>query len=220
MTAAEPPGGLSADAATAAAQRYFRELGLQVRRAQPGAKGILERAWQKARPLNDAIIRAMFPPRALSNVCSVWGIISRDLADIEAETVLGTRALDVWLPPSPVCWGSPKNPGSHRLLRIAGSPEHIKTRKFTGPQGRVVIELRADGAQSILPPSVHPSGKPYALAIYEPASPIPEIGYDDLVRLCECAAATILLGEHAPTLSANHTRHHAALSMSGIFLRR
>jgi hypothetical protein len=218
-TAEDQQQGLSAEDATTAAIQYWKDLSLQVRRSEPSAKRIAESQWQKPRPLTEPAIRAMFQPHRQSNVCSVWGVGSHYLVDAEAETPLGARALDLWLPSSSVSWGSPKNPGSHRLLRIAGEPGQIKTRQLTGPRGRHVIELRGDGAQSILPPSMHPSGAPYAWAHYEPAGAVPEVAYEDVLRACEEAAAATLIAEQYPTLTENRTRHDTALALVDVLLR-
>jgi bifunctional DNA primase/polymerase-like protein len=215
----EPSRRLSPPEAIDATLRYWRDFKVQVRRAEPGSERILESDWPIPRALNESQIRAMFDSLEWSSVCVSWGVGSQRLVDVEGETPFSTRALELWLPASPVCWGSPRNPGSHRLLRIAGHTSRIKTRKPTGPKGRVLVELRADGSMSVMPPSAYSAGAAYAFTSYDLSVPIPEVAYDSLLGACEDAVAATLIAEQYPQLEADRTRHHMALAISDILLR-
>ena len=211
--------GLSREEAVNFSDGYYQKLGIQVRPSDPSAKSITLKRWPRKRRLTRWRIAGLFSRGRLFGVCGVWGTGPRNLADVEAETPLGARALELWIPWSPISWGSPNNPGSHRLIRVAGTPAHIKSRKLMGPKGRVVIELRADGAQSILPPSWHPCGQQYQFSTYDLAKPIPELPYDTLLQSCEEAAAAVLIAEQYPQLTADRTRHHMMLALAGVLLR-
>jgi DNA polymerase I-like protein with 3'-5' exonuclease and polymerase domains len=211
--------GLTATEAIKAALQYWRDFALQVRRSDPATKRILEQEWQRPRELTETAITAMFTPYALSGVCGVFGVGSGGLVDVEGETTIAARALDLFLPASPCMWGSPHNPGSHRLLRIRGTADRIKSKNFAGPQRRLLIQLRADGAMSVLPPSPYDEGGQYRLAAYTPQTPVPEIAYPDLVRACEEAAAATLVAEQYPRLGENRTRHVTRLALASIVLR-
>jgi len=49
--------------------------------------------------------------------------------------------------------------GQHHLFRLAGE---LPAKAFTKTKGGVEIRLGGRAAQSVLPPSVHPSGRPYS----------------------------------------------------------
>jgi hypothetical protein len=219
MTTQATVQGLSREDAVKVAGGYYQDLGIQVRPSDPGTKRIVLKRWPRPRRLTRWRISGLFSRGRLFGVCGVWGIGSRNLTDVEAETPLGARALELWVSASPISWGSPENVASHRLIRVAGTPARIKSRKLTGPRGRVVIELRADGAQSILPPSWHPCGEPYRFSTYELGKPIPELPYDDLLRACEEATVATLIAEQYPQLKADRTRHQMALALAGVLLR-
>lgn len=80
------------------------------------------------------------------------GLVDVEFDEDEGEDIL--RALDVDAVPTPT-WTSER--GAHRLFRWAPWMPAVGWRK-AGP-----LELRIGGApaQSVLPPSVHPSGAPY-----------------------------------------------------------
>lgn len=65
-------------------------------------------------------------------------LASRGLLDIETPT-----------------WSSGR--GEHRLFRLTGDLPAVGWRKFGGAE----IRIGGKPAQSVLPPSVHPSGRPY-----------------------------------------------------------
>lgn len=72
-------------------------------------------------------------------------------AFLEMETTDGTPLCEIETP----CWQSAR--GVHRLFRLEGELPDVATIKVSG------VELRIGGraAQSVLPPSVHPSGYRY-----------------------------------------------------------
>lgn len=69
----------------------------------------------------------------------------------QLETVDGTPLCEIETP----CWSSQR--GMHHLFRLAGPLPEWGWKKRSG------LEFRFGGkpAQSVLPPSVHPSGRPY-----------------------------------------------------------
>ena len=71
---------------------------------------------------------------------------------LEMTTADGTPLHELETP----SWTSQR--GEHRLFRLA---DDIPCRAFTKTSGGVEIRLGGRAAQSVLPPSVHPSGRPY-----------------------------------------------------------
>lgn len=63
--------------------------------------------------------------------------------------------------PITATFGRASQPRSHYIYRCDGS---FAPAKFTRPGGSVILELRGDGQQTMVPPSIHPCGEPVALA--------------------------------------------------------
>ncbi len=77
----------------------------------------------------------------------------------------------------------------------------------------MLVELRSDGCQTLVPPSVHPSGEPIAWAEDgEPATVAAEALQTDAARLASAA----LLARYWP---GPGSRHDAALALAGGLLR-
>ena len=77
----------------------------------------------------------------------------------------------------------------------------------------MLVELRATGAQTVFPPSVHPSGEPVAWS--QDGEPGRVTGAELRAHVARLAVA-ILLARHWPGAGA---RHHAALAAGGLLFR-
>ena len=88
------------------------------------------------------------------------------------------------------------------------------TKRFTGAGSKTnIVELRADGAQTMIPPSVHPDGTQLAFkAVNENAD---AVEYSDLLRHVSLLAA-------ASEITQNWThgqRHYLALGFAGLCIK-
>ena len=92
-------------------------------------------------------------------VCNVSLILGRPaVASSTSTSTPPVLALAHWLPDTDLIAGRPGKPASHRYYRAVGAA----TRQFKDPVGKaMLIELRGTGAQTVVPPSVHPSGESY-----------------------------------------------------------
>ncbi len=79
--------------------------------------------------------------------------------------------------------------------------------------GGMLVELRADGGQTMVPPSVHPSGERVR---WERAGEPGRIGAQALARAVAKVAAAALLARHWP---AQGSRDEAALALAGLLVR-
>ena len=76
-----------------------------------------------------------------------------------------------------------------------------------------LIELRGDGSQTMIPPSVHPCGSPLAFVSFH--EEVSEVQYDDLLKSVNLLAAC---SEVAQNWGDGH-RHSLALAFSGLCLK-
>ncbi|MBI2503605.1 MAG: bifunctional DNA primase/polymerase [Candidatus Latescibacteria bacterium] len=159
-----------ADASPAEWAAYYVCNGFSVVHVKRGKKGPDYTGWQK-NPIKDER-RAVqhwtrHPADSIGVVLGASGLCSLDVDDIDrARPALGAVgiALDALLddPAIPRIEG---NPQKARLLFLAPTGEMLPPRKLTltGKNGQpvMIFELRAGLVQDLLPPSWHPSGKPY-----------------------------------------------------------
>jgi hypothetical protein len=101
-----------------------------------------------------------FAERGASNIGLRLGEPSGGLIDIDLDHPKASRLKDYFLPPTPMRSGRPGRPASHYWYRATGDVLP-STRQYKMPDGSVTVELRSTGSQTLIPPSVHPSGEPY-----------------------------------------------------------
>ena len=116
-----------------------------------GKKPVLE-GWQK-RHLSEEALRGLFAQPY--NIGIVLGAASGGLVDVDLDT-LEAIIVARHLLPATACFGHASSPASHYLYRARGE---IRTRRFKAPDGTCIAELRAEGAQTVVPPSIHESGE-------------------------------------------------------------
>jgi hypothetical protein len=82
-----------------------------------------------------------------------------NLIDVEWDDEAARVELEKMALPETVSYSSGR--GEHRIYRVPSVPQHLAWKRVGG------LEFRIGGraAQSVLPPSVHPSGKPYSWII-------------------------------------------------------
>ena len=90
------------------------------------------------------------------NIGGLWGEPSNWIIDVDLDT---QEACDVapHILPETFIYGRRDKPHSHYLFRCVG----IETKKWQIKEIGTIIEIRSTGAQSVLPPSVHPDGDRY-----------------------------------------------------------
>lgn len=167
--------------------------------------------WQKQR-LNDADARAAFNGTPL-NLGILWGEPSGHIVDIDLDWPEACGIAAAILPPTAV-YGRESSRSSHRLYRVQGavtSKWSVQPELVPAGHKSMVLELRADGTQSVVPPSTHPSGEQYLWARERRPQ---EIDYQTLLRKLNLVAAGSLLVGHW----RDGVRHDLALALSGAAL--
>lgn len=163
-----------------------------------------------------------FPPDRVLNVGVLNGRVSGGLTDVDLDCTETIRAGSVLLPKTGMVWGRRSAPTSHRGY-ISRSP--IESAKFYDPirdrtaDGALLLEIRSDGGQSVLPPSVYGAepdkGTPEEPSVWHLDGDPAEIDAADLLRAVSRTAAAALAARYWP----NRARHDLSLAISGGLLR-
>lgn len=137
-------------------------LGLAVHWLRPRSKIPVASAFQQAPWLSPAFLRSMYRPGF--NVGLHTGLVKGARFPVVAVDVDGNSAAE-WvrksLPKSPIVDRSAQ--GEHWLYLYPEGVQHIGNRaKIRTPSGeKIDLDIRADGGNLVIPPSIHPSGVIY-----------------------------------------------------------
>jgi hypothetical protein len=124
------------------------------------------RDWQNSHH-NEADLPGIFSRQGCNNIGLLLGSSSGGLADIDLDCVEARILAPMLLPQTLARFGRKSSPRSHWLYRV--SPSSFKTERLADPEEGgaqagdhkgAIIELRGDGAQTMAPPSIHPTGEP------------------------------------------------------------
>jgi len=183
---------------------YYNSLAWVVVPVKEKDKQPIPQGWQK-RTLADVNIATEFPEGR--NVGILLGDSSGGLVDIDIDCPEALKIADRYLPETGMRFGRASNPGSHRIYNVEVCGDSRKY-VFEG----TLIEYRANGEQTVFPPSVHPSGEQYTFdSKGEPAY----ILKSDLEKAVRKIATACLLAR----CWNKGQRHHTALALAGTLLR-
>jgi hypothetical protein len=172
-----------------------------------GKKAPRVKDWPRLR-VAEAEVQSYF--REEDNVGFLLGEPSGGLVDVDLDAPQAVASAQVFLPPTERRHGRKSHPGSHAWYIADPVP---KPEKFADLDGTCLVELRSTGQQTVVPPSVHPSGEPIIWEEKgEPAIINGRLLRTGVARLAAC----VLVARHWPTPG---TRHAAALALAGLLLR-
>lgn len=155
---------------------------------------------------------------AFARPCGISVILGEPsgwLTDIDLDAPEVVVLADSFLPHTEAVFGRASKLRSHRLYIVEGS----RTTKFHDPRRMspedkgMLVEIRSTGAQTVFPPSTHPSGE--TINWVETGEPA-EVAAPDLLGAVSRLAAAALLVRHYPTPG---TRHDFILALAGTLLR-
>lgn len=172
-----------------------------------GEKGKGLKGWTDLRVTVDTASQ-FFSPN--DNIGGLWGEPSNWIVDIDLDIDEAARAARILLPET-LMYGRKSSPGSHYLFRC----ENAVTRQYSSKEIGMIAELRSTGAQSVLPPSIHPCGERFR---FEHETEIAEIGLKTLESKMKLIAAAATIAHYYPNKGARHNYVHAvcgALLWSG-----
>ncbi len=193
-------------------RRGWRVIPVPFRRKEPVLMG-----WSKLR-LEGGELATHFNGRP-SNIGVLLGEPSGWLVDVDLDCREAVQLAPVFLPKTHSRFGHASKRESHQLYIVTTA---VKTEQLvdpdpldgaTGERKGMLVELRATGAQTVFPGSVHEGGEP--IEWDEDGAQARGDG-TTLRRAVAELAATCLLARHWP---APGQRHHAALAAAGLLVR-
>jgi putative DNA primase/helicase len=165
---------------------------------------------------------AEFFPQKM-NVGALFGD-ETGIVDVDLDALEAIIAADFFLPSTPCTYGRTSRPRSHRLFRPA--PLTLFD-QFELPDG-MLVEIRSTGVpkngelgkahQSVIPPSIHPSGEAYG---WDQCGDPAAVTGADLRRAVVFVAVTAALAHLHPAFDEEHkqARNDYRLSVSGVLAR-
>ncbi len=174
---------------------------------EPGGKAPTLRDWPNRRIDKDQI-EDYFP--GPENVGIVLGKASSGLVDIDLDDPQAVAIADYFLPDTEMIHGRKSNPACHYWYRIGNAPP---PQKYMDVDGTCLLELRSTGQQTLVPPSIHPSGE--QLRWKKKGRP-KKVKADKLLRASALLAAATLLVLHYPKTGS---RNDFCLALAGALLK-
>jgi Bifunctional DNA primase/polymerase, N-terminal/Protein of unknown function (DUF3987) len=186
--------------------RKYLERGWQVVPVPCREKGPHLKEWQKLR-LDEEDLPEYFDKKA--NIGILLGEPSRGLVDVDLDCAEARQLAPLFLSKTGRIHGRKTSPASHYWFYIndSSSPE-----KYADIDGTCLLELRSTGQQTIVPPSVHPSGERLH---WEKKEGPAKVSRDELKLTLAKLAGASLLARHWPVKGS---RNHAALALAGVLL--
>jgi hypothetical protein len=172
----------------------------------PRSKAPNHPGWQNQRVTADAVPQTFSEN---SNIGILLGEAGNGRADLDCDCIEAIALAPAFLPATGFIHGRPSRPRSHYSYTAVPVPTH---RKFESG-GECLLELRTVG-QTVVPPSIHPSGEQLSWDVAEGA---PATVTGDVLSTAarELAAATLIL-----RCWKKSGRHALALPLAGFLLRQ
>lgn len=186
-----------------AAARAYLKRGWAIVPLRPGEKGTDAPGWVDLAFDADDVEPG-------GNLGVKTGEKSGGLVDVDLDSPDAVRVAPRLLPATGAVHGRPGKPASHWWYRC---PAQRRTIKWKDVDDSSIVEIRADAAQTAVPPSTHPSGE--TLAWEREDEPL-EIEAADLIRAVTLVAVAALVAKHYP---GGGGRHEGALALGGFLAR-
>jgi hypothetical protein len=141
------------------------------------------------------------------NIGGLWGKPSGWIIDLDLDWDEAALAAPRILPETFV-YGRRKRPGTHYLYRCEGVSGYKRYDSGKGDNSRrtVISEIRSTGAQSVLPPSIHPEGDRYEI---NHDVEIATLTVRKLEQLVNQVSAAALFARYYPHSGGRHDYIHA-----------
>lgn len=122
--------------------------------------------------------------RTPGNIGLLLGEPSGWLIDVDLDSPEAVAAASKFLPPTNAKTGRASKPDSHWWYKCKGAV----TQQFRHPvTDDMIVEIRSTGVQTLVGPSIHPSGEPYSVLDKEPA----EVDSDTLAKAVDALADAV-----------------------------
>lgn len=144
-----------------------------------GSKGPRIKGWQNLR-LGEQDVAAAFVNAG--NIGLLLGEPSGHLVDVDLDCSEARQLADRFLPATGAITGRRSSPASHRWYVAPG----VQTVRHQDPVSHAaIVELRGTGAQTLVGPSIHPSGEPYDPLVSQPAQVQSTVLQQQVAQLAE-----------------------------------
>ena len=186
--------------------RGWAPLDVPFRRKAPVREG-----WQNLR-LDASALREHFNGHP-SNIGVLLGSPSGGLVDVDLDCPEALMLASTFLPATCARFGRASKRASHWLYGCEPVPASEKFQDTTSERPAMLVELRADGCQTVFPGSVHESGEPVE---WDEDGECARGDGATLRRAVAALAVAALIARHWPAAGARHT---AALALAGVLVR-
>lgn len=190
--------------------RDYRTRGWNPIPLKPGEKSPVGTAWQRSR-VEDDDLDDVFAGEG--NLGLVLGPPSGNLIDVDQDTPEAIWLAPRFLPPTGTTFGRFSKPGSHYLYQV-NTEDTIRRIQYEDPDGSLLLELRGEGHQTMVPPSIHPGGEDVAWEKYDVAGSVSAF---ELERATGWLATAVMFGRHWGDW--DHKHHNLVLHLTGGMLR-
>ena len=200
------------DAALAAFRQGYLPIPIRPRQKRP-----LIGQWTQIEWSSEKAIREQFAEWGAQNVGVLLGERSGGLVDVDLDHPTAARLREYLLPPTAMRSGRVGRPNSHYWY-VAEDMIVPPTRRYKLPGGEVSIEVRSNGSQTLIPPSIHPSGEQYLWEGHPwggEDGPAMVLGRKLAIQVALVGLGAVLLDKW-PTRGS---RHECYLALAGSLLR-
>jgi hypothetical protein len=203
MVAYASISGIENNKSVVDAAREYIECGWSVVPVPRGKKGPVADKWEQLRINADQVGEFVTED---SNIGVLLGEPSCGLADADMDCDEAEYAAKTLMPKTLTSGRGSRV--THHWYTCSG----IKSYKFKDVDGSVIAEIRADGLQTLVAPSAHPSGEQY---VWKSAAEPQEIDKYDLRSAVARVAVSALIARHLPSGG----RHDLALGYAALMLK-
>lgn len=175
---------------------------------KPESKEPIGIAWQK-NPSSPELVHHEFKTSG-HNVGLINGDIS-GIVDVDLDCGEAKGLASLLLPKGLATFEHSGNDRGHILYRVGNSG---KTQQYQCPEtGATLVELRSTGSQTMIPPSIHPSGHKLKFTFLDDTAT--HLDFNDLQVQVRKIAALSLIARHW----REGVRHNLALGISGLLMK-
>lgn len=176
---------------------YWLEKGVHTVPLRKRSKRPKDNNWPHLRLVGEDL-RKKFKPG--DNIGALWGDASGGATDIDLDMMEACWIAEHILPETLV-YGRRDKPSSHYIFKCKGA----ETRKWQTKELGTIVEIRSTGAQSVLPPSIHPDGDRYSIENDIEFTTATKL---ELERLCDEVAIGAVFLHHYPESGSRHDYVH------------
>jgi hypothetical protein len=188
-----------------AAENYLQQCFVPIPVRLKGKKPI-NNGWQN-QTLNSTQIKRDFSQPC--NIGILLGDASDGLVDIDLDCPEAISIAEQYLPNTKCKFGRPSRRKGHWIYRVANCGER---QPFNGPDNDgMLVEYRANRAQTVFPPSKHESGEP--ISFDDDGDPA-TVEKEELISAVKKLAAASLIAKHWDS----GKRHDLSLALSGALI--